>query len=65
MILNFNIAPCGKTYYEMNKNWKYTKQRVKTILDEKDSCREHKIDMIIILLEEYKRTYLISRRSKE
>ena len=56
--LNFNTARCGKTYYEMNKNWKYIKQRVKQILDEKESSREYKIDMIITILENYKSTYL-------
>lgn len=63
IILNFNTAPCGKTYYEMNKNWKFIKYRVKQILDEKESCREYKIDMIISLLENYKSTYLRSEVS--
>lgn len=62
--LNFNTASCGKTYYEMNKNWKYIRQRVKQILDEKKSCREYKIDMIISLLENYKSTYLRSKGDK-
>ena len=61
MILNFNTAPCGKTYYEMNRNWKYLKTRVKQILDEKQSSRVYKIDMIIAMLEHYKNTYLISK----
>jgi hypothetical protein len=64
MILNFNTAPCGKTYYEMNKSWKYVKQRVKQILDEKESCREYKIDMIVSILENYKETYLVSKKEK-
>lgn len=64
MILNFNTAPCGKTYYEMNKNWKYVKQRVKQILDEKESCREYKISMIVSILENYKETYLVSKKEK-
>lgn len=61
MILNFNTAPNGKTYYEMNSNWKYLKQRVKQILDEKQTSREYKIDMIISILEHYKSVYLISK----
>ena len=56
--LNFNTARYGKTYYAMNKNWKYIKQRVKQILDEKESSREYKIDMVITILENYKSTYL-------
>ena len=65
MILNFNTAPCGKTYYEMNKNWKYLKTRVKQILDEKQSSRVYKIDMIIAMLELYKNTYLISKGNED
>lgn len=65
MILNFNTAPCGKTYYEMNRNWKYLKTRVKQILDEKQSSRVCKIDMIIAMLEHYKNTYLISKGSED
>lgn len=61
MILNFNLAPCGKTYYEMNNNWKYLKTIVKQTLDEKQSSREYKIDKIIVMLENYKNTYLISK----
>lgn len=61
--LNFNTAPCGKTYYEMNRNWKYLKTRVKQILDEKQSSKEYKIDIIIAMLEHYKSTYLISKGS--
>ena len=61
MILNFNTAPCGKTYYEMNRSWKYLKTSVKQILDEKQSSRLYKIDMIIAMLEHYKNTYLISK----
>lgn len=36
-VLNFNILPngSGKTYYEKNKSWKYTKRRIKDILDER------------------------------
>ena len=64
MILNFNTASCGKTYYEMNKNWKYLKTRVKQILDEKQS-RVYKIDMIIAMLEHYKNTYLISKGNED
>lgn len=64
MILNFNTASCGKTYYEMNKNWKYVKQRVKQILDEKESCREYKIGMIVSILENYKETYLVSKKER-
>lgn len=43
--LNFNLCPYGngKTYYEMNKNWKDLKKRIKQILDEEQSCREDKI----------------------
>ena len=60
--LNFNVNPrSGKTYYEMNRNWRYLKTRVKQILDDKNSCREHKIDMIIIMLEHYKNVYLVSK----
>lgn len=58
---NFNIAPCGKTYYEMNVSWRDLKAEVKRILDKKDSCRKNKIDMIIIMLEHYKKTYLTSK----
>ena len=65
MILNFNTAPCGKTYYEMNRNWKYLKTRVKQILDEKQSSRVYKIDMIIAMLEYYKNTYLISKGNED
>lgn len=63
MILNFNIAPygAGKTYYEMNKNWKDLKRRIKNILDEKESCRETKINLIIGLLENYKEVYYRSK----
>ena len=62
---NFNMAPCGKTYYEMNTSWRDLKASVKRILDSKDNCRENKIDMIILLLERYKYTYLKSRGDKE
>ena len=65
MILNFNTAPCGKTYYEMNRNWKYLKTRVKQILDKKQSSRVYKIDMIIAMLEHYKNTYLISKGNED
>ena len=58
---NFNIASCGKTYYEMNVSWRDLKARVKQILDDRNSCRENKIDMIIIMLEHYKKTYLTSK----
>lgn len=59
MILNFNINPrCGKTYYQCNSEWKYVKSRIKNLLDEKQSSREYKIDMIISILEHYKETYL-------
>lgn len=62
MIYNFNLPRnCGKTYYEMNKGWKDLKARVKQILDDKNSCRENKIDLIIALLENYKHTFLISK----
>lgn len=62
MIYNFNISPkCGKTYYEINTNWRYVKNRVKQILDEKNSSREYKIDMIISMLEDYKNTYIKSK----
>ena len=59
--LNFNVAPCGKTYYEMNCSWRDLKSRVKQILDDRDSCRENKIDLIILMLENYKHTYLVSK----
>ena len=62
--LNFNTAPCGKTYYEMNKGWRDLKARIKQILDDKDSCRENKIDLIIALLENYKHTFLV-RKGKD
>lgn len=59
MIYNFNISPrCGKTYYEINKSWKDLKQRIKQILDEKQSCKETKIISIISLLEDYRNRYL-------
>lgn len=62
MIYNFNVSPrCGKTYYEINKSWRYLKQHIKQILDEKDSSREYKIDMIICMLEDYKQRYLTSK----
>ena len=36
--LNFNMARCGKTYYEINKSWKELKERTnltyKTIKEE-------------------------------
>lgn len=44
--LNFNIAPCGKTYYEMNYNWRYLKSRVKQILDDRNSCRERLLEIL-------------------
>lgn len=62
-IYNFNIAPCGKTYYEMNKSWRYIKRHIKDILDSTDSYREHKINSIIGMLEMYKATYLRSKGS--
>ena len=59
MIYNFNINPrLGKTYYEELTNWKHLKLRVKQILDDKNSEREYKIDMIITMLEHYKNTYI-------
>ena len=59
MILNFNtIRGSGKTYYAMNKDWKYLKQQIKQTLDEKESCREYKINHIIGMLETYKNAYL-------
>ena len=62
MIYNFNLPRnCGKTYYEMNKGWKDLKARVKQILDDKNSCRKNKIDLIIALLENYKHTFLVSK----
>lgn len=60
-VLNFNMSPYGKTYYETNKEWKYTKQYVKQILDKKESSRLYKINMIISILENYKSTYLIKK----
>ena len=58
-ILNFNISPrCGKTYYEINKSWKELKQRIKQILDERESCKETKILEIKCLLEDYEHRYL-------
>jgi hypothetical protein len=56
--LNFNLAPCGKTYYEMNKNWKYTKKRIKQILDEPQKDRGSKIIEIEVMLDSYYHTYL-------
>lgn len=57
--LNFNISPgCGKTYYEINKQWKELKQRIKQILDGQESCRETKILEIKCLLEDYENRYL-------
>ena len=57
--LNFNISPrCGKTYYEINRSWKELKQRIKQILDKKESCRETKILEIKCLLEDYESRYL-------
>ena len=62
MIYNFNtIKQTGKTYYETNNRWKYLKNRVKQLLDEKQSSREFKIDMIVTLLEEYKKVYIIGK----
>ena len=62
MIYNFNTQRgSGKTYYEINKSWKDLKRRIKQILDDKDSCRENKINLIIALLEDYKKRYLISK----
>ena len=58
---NFNIAPCGKTYYEMNTNWKDLKKLIKQILDDRNSCRKNKIDSIICMLEHYKETYFKSK----
>lgn len=56
--LNFNMAKCGKTYYEINKSWKELKQRIKQILDERESCKETKILEIKCLLEDYEHRYL-------
>lgn len=56
--LNFNMAPCGKTYYEINKSWKELKNRIKQILDAKESCKETKILEIKCLLEDYENRYL-------
>ena len=57
--LNFNISPrCGKTYYEINKSWKELKQRIKQILDERESCKKTKILEIKCLLEDYEHRYL-------
>ena len=59
MIYNFNQCPkCGKTYYEINNQWKYTKLRIKNILDCKHTSREEKILKIECLLEDYKKRYL-------
>lgn len=58
---NFNTAPCGKTYYEMNVSWRDLKAEIKRILDDRNSCRENKIDLIICRLEHYKKTYLTSK----
>lgn len=55
---NFNIASCGKTYYEINKSWKDLKNRIKQILDAKESCKEIKILEIKGLLEDYENRYL-------
>ena len=59
-VLNFNILPngSGKIYYEKNKSWKYTKRRIKQILDETQKCQYTKILEIESLLEIYKNTYL-------
>ena len=63
---NFNISPrCGKTYYEMNVSWRDLKTEVKRILDDRNSCRKNKIDLIICRLEHYKKTYLTSRGEKD
>ena len=59
---NFNTAPCGKTYYEMNVSWRDLKAAIKRTLDARESCRENKIDKIISMCETYKKTYLTSRR---
>lgn len=57
--LNFNVSPrCDKTYYEINKSWKELKQRIKQILDGRESCRETKILEIKCLLEDYENRYL-------
>ena len=57
--LNYNVSPkCGKTYYEINKSWKELKQRIKQILDERESCKETKILEIKCLLEDYEHRYL-------
>lgn len=49
----------------MNSNWKYLKTKIKQLLDEKQSSREYKIDMIISMLEHYKNTYLINKGSDD
>ena len=56
---NFNISPtCGKTYYEINKSWKELKQRIKQILDERESTRITKILEIKCLLKDYEDRYI-------
>ncbi len=65
MIYNFNINPRSeKTYYEENLNWKHLKFRIKQLLDDKQSSREYKIDMIICLLESYKYNYYRNEENK-
>ena len=63
--LNFNMAKCGKTYYEINKSWKELKQRIKQILDERESCKETKILEIKSLLEDYEHRYLKRNKGNE
>ena len=65
VIYNFNTNPrSGKTYYEENLNWKHLKFRIKQLLDDKQSSREYKIDMIICLLESYKYNYYRKKELK-
>lgn len=65
VIYNFNINPrSGKTYHEENLNWKHLKFRIKQLLDDKQSSREYKIDMIISLLETYKNNYYRKKGNK-
>lgn len=56
--LNFKMAPCGKTYYEVNKSWKELKKRIKQILDSTESCKETKILEIKCVIKDYESRYL-------
>lgn len=63
MIYNFNQCPkSGKTYYEINNQWKELKRRIKNILDSPQISRYEKCLGIESMLEFYRINYLEKRK---